>query len=253
MFEQAILESGDSGKRFWTTCAGVTGQLLFVSVIAVAPLIWPQALPRVPSFLVVFTPLPPPPPAVHVEAVRPQSVRIAVQSAGKTLVLPQRIPPHALAIEDPPEAFSATAAAAGIAGGLSGGSAAFGIVGDILDSVRPVAPPLVLDVPKVSVPPEPAAPPRVKVGGLVEMATIVRRVDPAYPVLARQARISGVVQLEGVIGVDGRIRELVVKSGHPLLVSAALAAVRQWIYKPTFLNGSPVEVIAPITVTFHLN
>ena len=77
--------------------------------------------------------------------------------------------------------------------------------------------------------------------------------EPVYPPLARAARISGAVELTGVIATDGRIRELRVVSGHPLLAKAALEAVRQWVYEPTVLNGEPVEVIAPITVHFQLN
>jgi protein TonB len=88
---------------------------------------------------------------------------------------------------------------------------------------------------------------------VVKEAVVVRRVEPVYPDLARRARISGEVQLEGVIGTDGRIRELKVLSGHPLLTKAALDAVSQWLYRPTTLNGEAVEVIAPITVTFRLN
>jgi protein TonB len=61
------------------------------------------------------------------------------------------------------------------------------------------------------------------------------------------------VELTGVIATDGRIRELRVVSGNPFLAQAALDAVRQWIYEPTGLNGEPVEVVAPITVYFHLN
>jgi len=82
---------------------------------------------------------------------------------------------------------------------------------------------------------------------------IVHRVVPAYPPLARQARISGVVQLLGIVGTDGRIKELHVISGHFLLVHAALDAVRQWVYRPTLLNSEAVEVVAPITVTFIMN
>lgn len=85
------------------------------------------------------------------------------------------------------------------------------------------------------------------------MARLVHRVDPVYPAIARQARISGAVELTGVIGVDGHIRELRVVKGHPFLASAALEAVRQWVYEPTLLNGETVEVIAPITVNFLLN
>jgi periplasmic protein TonB len=84
------------------------------------------------------------------------------------------------------------------------------------------------------------------------MAKLVKRVIPAYPPLARSARISGVVHLIGIIARDGSIRNLELVSGHPLLARAALEAVQQWIYKPTLLNGEPVEVIAPIEVNFTL-
>ena len=89
-----------------------------------------------------------------------------------------------------------------------------------------------------------AAPPRIT---SVRMATPVHRVEPLYPPLAKQARVSGVVELLGVLGTDGRIHELKVLRGHPLLVNAAIEAVRQWIYEPTLLNGQAVEVSAPIT------
>jgi protein TonB len=93
-------------------------------------------------------------------------------------------------------------------------------------------------------------PPRVSA---LELAHPIRRVDPIYPPLARQARISGVVELQGVLGTDGRIHELKVLRGHPMLVKAAVDAVSQWTYAPTILNGQAVEVVAPIIVTFKLN
>jgi protein TonB len=96
----------------------------------------------------------------------------------------------------------------------------------------------------------PSAPLKVSEG--VQMAMLVRKVIPEYPPLARSARISGVVRLIGTIGKDGTIRDLQLVSGHPLLSRAALEAVRQWIYRPTLLNGNPVEVIAPIEVNFTL-
>lgn len=92
----------------------------------------------------------------------------------------------------------------------------------------------------------------LSVGGDVQMAKLVRKVIPEYPLLARSARISGVVRLIGIVGKDGAIRNLQLVSGHPMLARAALEAVRQWIYKPTLLNGQPVEVIAPIEVSFTL-
>jgi protein TonB len=84
-------------------------------------------------------------------------------------------------------------------------------------------------------------------------AKIVKRVIPTYPPLAKQARISGTVRLEGVISREGRIVNLQVLYGHPLLTQAALQAVGQWLYQPTLLNGEPVEVIAPIDVHFTLS
>ena len=74
-----------------------------------------------------------------------------------------------------------------------------------------------------------------------------------YPPLARQTRISGTVRLHAIIGKDGTVHELEVMNGHPLLVQAALEAVRQWRYKPTLLNGEPVEVDTTIDVIFSLN
>jgi len=99
----------------------------------------------------------------------------------------------------------------------------------------------------------PAPPKRITVGGLVQQAKIIHQPIPVYPPLARQARISGVVRLEGVIARDGTIQQLRAVSGHPLLIPAALDAVRKWVYQPTLLNGEPVEVIAPIEVIFNLN
>lgn len=81
-------------------------------------------------------------------------------------------------------------------------------------------------------------------------AFLIERVQPEYPATAKWIRLSGAVQLRAVIGTDGRVRQLVVVSGNPILVQAAVAAVRQWLYEPTRLNGEPVEVQTQITVNF---
>jgi protein TonB len=87
----------------------------------------------------------------------------------------------------------------------------------------------------------------------VQQAMLVSQPRPLYPPLAKQARIQGVVRLEAVISKSGTIEELKVISGHPLLVQAALDAVRQWRYRPTFLNNEPVEVATTIDVNFTLS
>lgn len=92
----------------------------------------------------------------------------------------------------------------------------------------------------------------MRAGSTVQTAKLINRVLPVYPALARQARVQGTVSLIAVIGTDGNVRELRVVSGHPLLVQAALQTVRQWVYKPTMLNGFPVEVESPIDVHFTL-
>jgi len=93
----------------------------------------------------------------------------------------------------------------------------------------------------------------LRVGGNVQAARILNRVQPVYPPLARQTRISGTVRLHAIIGKDGAITSLEVMSGHPLLQQAALDAVRQWRYQPTLLNGEPVDVDTTIDVIFSLN
>ena len=153
-----------------------------------------------------------------------------------------RVPARAVAIDEPPAPAGMEGASGGVEGGVPGGIPG-GLPGALLDAiVRRVAPPQPVAAPAASPPPavKPAPEiPRIKVGGQVQQGKLLRQVIPVYPPLARQARISGQVNLVGVIGTDGRIRGLEVASGHPLLVPAAMEAVRQWVYRPTFLNGDP--------------
>jgi TonB family protein len=92
----------------------------------------------------------------------------------------------------------------------------------------------------------------IQVGGNVAQANLVTKVNPAYPPRAKEARVQGVVQFETTIGTDGRIENLHLLSGPPLLVQAAMQAVQQWIYRPTLLNGNPVRVLTTIDVNFTL-
>ncbi len=87
----------------------------------------------------------------------------------------------------------------------------------------------------------------------VMAAALIYKVQPDYPYMAKMARISGAVKLRAIIGADGKIRQLEVISGPPLLQAAAVAAVRNWRYRPTTLNGTSVEVETLITVNFILN
>jgi tetratricopeptide (TPR) repeat protein len=97
-----------------------------------------------------------------------------------------------------------------------------------------------------------ATPTRVRVGGMVQQANLIKKIDAIYPPLAVQAQISGQVRFTVIIGKDGTLQNIQLISGHPLLVAAAQDAVSQYVYKPTLLNGNPVEVITQVDVNFSL-
>jgi protein TonB len=158
--------------------------------------------------------------------------------AGK-LVQPKAIPKDVKIIkEDAPEMDAGVSG--GVPGGVAGGSMG-GVLGGVIGGMG-TAPP----------PPKPTQS-RIKQGGNVTAAMLVNRIQPVYPPLARQTRISGTVRLHAIIGKDGSVQQLEVQSGHPLLVQSALDAVRQWRYRPTLLNGEAVEVDTTIDVIFSLN
>ena len=132
--------------------------------------------------------------------------------------------------------------------GVSPGSGTTGVIGgndpaDSADSRRNPPPPVPTSTATVK-------PRRISLG--VDPAQLVHRVEPEYPLIAKQIGLAGTVRLRALIGTDGSIRELELVSGNPILAQAALAAVAQWRYRPTLLNNQPVEVETHITVVFQL-
>ncbi len=247
MFEQSFVIDGGTARKRWTMMASVTGQVIAVAIAMLIPLAYTDKLPR--AILLTTTlfapPLRPPPPGRQVER------RAAVDSITpqptfrlREFVQPSRIPAVTPPLVDAPEyaPTAATTTAIGrFANGIPGG----------LELGQTIAPPPPKPVmAKVEPPVKPTGP--VRVGGNVLAAKIITRVVPPYPPIAKAARISGTVHLLGVIAKDGTIQKLQVISGHPLLVQAALDAVRQWTYRPTYLNNEVVEVMAPIEVNFTL-
>jgi TonB family protein len=93
---------------------------------------------------------------------------------------------------------------------------------------------------------------RIAVEPAVLAANLVKKVEPEYPELARQARVSGTVRFRVIVGKDGAVRNMQIISGHPLLIPAAQAALKQWVYKPTMINGQPMEVEGTVDVIFAL-
>jgi protein TonB len=252
MFETATLSYGPSGKRVWTTAMGFTGQALLVACALLAPMISPQALPRVTWLISVVPPGPPPAlPRPMEEVMTTRNMASTSQIHAGKIFEPTKIPAKAQILVDTEPVMPS--GPPGVPGGLGTGREGTGtnsILTSLIESATSFVP--VVKPPEVKHDPPPTthvAPPRITT---LRMASPIHRVEPIYPPLAKQARVSGVVELAGVLGVDGRIHELRVLRGHPLLVNAALEAVRQWIYEPTLLNGQAVEVSAPIVVNFIL-
>ena len=100
---------------------------------------------------------------------------------------------------------------------------------------------------------KPSVPKRIRVGGGVQKKRAVRVVQPSYPALARQAKVQGTVDLSVILSEEGAVQTVDVLSGHPLLIPAAIEAVKQWRYKPTLLNGKPVEVETTVEINFALS
>ena len=253
MFESTFVDGGKT-KKSWTVLLAFAGQIAFIGVMIVIPLIFFEGLPTATLQAFLTAPPPPPPPPPPPAAAPPVRVVKVIPrqfDAGK-LMAPKIIPKEVATIKEeelPPPSAGVAGVVGGVPGGVAGGAPG-GVLGGIIGSVPTAAPP----------PPPPpkkeepkAAPTRIKIGGAVQQAKLIRQPRPVYPPLAKQARISGVVKLSAIISKDGTIQKLEVISGHPLLVPAALEAVKQWVYQPTLLNTEPVEVVTQIDVNFTLS
>jgi protein TonB len=243
VFEQSLLLNRDT-KRPWNFLASLSVELVVVSLALLIPVLYRDQLPLVHWKDITVGPAPSAPPILQ-PATHPSGPTSTALS-----MAPQRQfhwdPSAGLHSEPASSVDLAADAPPALGPGIGGGGATRDIGTFIPNFVAGPPPPK----PPVAVVKQPTGP--LAVGGDVQMAKVVRKVIPEYPPLARAARISGVVHLIGTIGKDGTIKNLQLVSGHPMLARAALEAVQQWIYKPTLLNGSPVEVIAPIEVSFTL-
>ena len=249
MFEQSVLDNSRQRRSKWSWM-GLVVQAGLVTSMLLVPMVSPELLSVMLPKALIYVPMKPVQP-VEVEVQPAQSARAANANSVVVATQPRRvftaptgrINPVANIIDSgdyapPAFTFGPPSVSADSTGPIFGNS-----IGNI-----PTGPP-----PK---PPEPAKTQpaqRIRVGGKVRAPQILQRINPAYPPLAKQARISGLVKLEGIIAKDGTVQQLKVVSGHPLLAPAALEAVRQWRYSPTLLNGVPVEVISPLDVNFILS
>ncbi len=241
MFDDLVVSSANPKKtnKPWTVALSMFIQVGIVIVMILIPLIYTEALPK--GMLTTFLaapppPPPPPPPAAAVKIVKPQVHLIHNGQMMAPTVIPKKV--NIIKEEEqPPDVGASNGVVGGVAGGSAGGVLG-GIIGGTSGSNLPPPPP------KVNKP--------LKVGGNVQAANIIRQVQPTYPPIAKTAHVSGTVVLHAIISKDGSIEELTYISGPPLLMKNAMDAVHQWRYRPTMLNGEPVEVDTTISVVFTL-
>lgn len=227
--------AGSSG--FPSVAASIAAHTALLGVVVVLPIVRAESLPDPATspnkaFFVepslVAAPPPPPPPAPVRSATAP---RIEAPRPSTTLQAPVEVP---AVIE--PEQTLASGLEGGVPGGVEGGVPG-GVVGGVVGGLAEAPPP----------------PTVVRVGGTVREPRKLKNVSPEYPELARQGRIQGTVVLEATIGPDGRVADVKVLRSVPLLDTAAVTAVRQWVYTPTLFGGVPVAAIMTVTLTFQLS
>ncbi|MGA2991597.1 MAG: TonB family protein [Candidatus Korobacteraceae bacterium] len=246
MFEDCLLESGGKPRKrsLWTTAVSFALQSLAVGLLFLVPLFYTNTLPRQEVTTLVYAPPPPPPPAAaprrSIAPVKPQRKPDPDTARLRT---PTAIPKEIITPKEPEAPPPAAPASGGVVGGVTRGVPG-GVLGGVLGGTGPA-------LPKIAEP-QPPPPQKIRVSSGVAQGNLIHDVRPQYPPLARQARIQGIVVLLAVIGKDGSVRDLHVKSGSPLLAQAAMDAVKQWRYRPYLLNGQPVEVDTQININFTL-
>jgi protein TonB len=260
MFEQSLItiNNGKTRKAGFMASA-LIGQVVMVALFVIAPMIWPSVIPEVIAKSVLITapgpPAPPPPPASG-----PPLRAVPRRKFTDTIFVPRAVPkdPPRIIIDEMPDAPRIGDGRPEVPGGIPCGKPGLspcGVISGGVPGFPPgigTVPPLPPPAPKKNAEEHSAPPARITMGGRVQEANILRRVLPAYPPLAQQAGVQGHVILNAVISKSGTIEQLTLLRGNPLLVGAAMQAVKQWVYKPTLLNDVPVEVETQIDVNFTL-
>ena len=249
MFEQMIYPNKGQ-RRPWTYLLGLAGELVAIGFMMLLPLIYTDQISNFGfgHLPMIAPPRGPEPKPLSEPTVRPAAMRVVRVFRQDGFFAPTKVPDHPVVINDLDTSVAAYVPVVAPDDGLRviGGIG----VGGGNHPVLPPPPPVRRPEPTAPAPVKVTAP--LRVGGDVQAAMLMRKVVPVYPQIARQTRISGTVRLAALISRDGTIEHLQVLSGHPMLTNAAIEAVRQWVYRPTMLNGEAVEVQTVIDVNFTL-
>jgi periplasmic protein TonB len=217
---------------------------MLVGVLILLPLIYTQALPR--QLLIADIHIPPPPGSPPEPRAGQQARPPARHASVDPFTVPVKIPTTIEQIAETPEPPQVKGVEGPFVPGVPPG---YGVGNGLVPGGLPWNTGTPPPVPPAHV----AAPPRLYlVGGDVIAAHALYQPRPIYPPLAIMAHVQGTVMLQAILGKDGTVKDLKVLSGHPLLVHAALDAVKTWRYQPTLLNSEPVDVLTEIDVNFNL-
>jgi protein TonB len=241
MFESALIESsGVNSQRtsVWTAGLSFTVEALLLGMAVLVPLLYTEALPK-PASNVTEVSSPPPTATPRSPSVVSHTTMRSELNDGQVL-MPSMIPRRIQEIHDEAEANSTNPDDFTEVIGAPPNTTGDRTIANLLHN-------LPVTVPKS------VTPHNVRVSSGVAQGLLIREVRPQYPALARSALIQGAVVLQATIGKDGSIQNLHMLSGHPLLIQAAMDAVRQWRYRPYLLNQEPVDVDTTIQVNFTLN
>ncbi len=249
MFEQITLADGAGRTKPWSFAASMTVQAILLGAALTLPMLQVARIEaRIPVNLILPRALEFPEPVRQTHASRSSvsSVFPGAERNYKPFHAPAHIPTSVATGPDLP--------GAPVYAIVDGGSGSYGSSTGIPGVTELPGHSFVVTPPEPKREPAPAAtaPASIRVGEGVQAAKLVFGPKPAYPGLAKQARISGTVRLAAQISADGHIRDLRVVSGHPMLIAAAIDAVRRWVYRPTLLNQEAVEVFTEIEVNFVL-
>jgi periplasmic protein TonB len=242
LFAQSFVElsGAERRRRRWTQTGSFLIQGVIVAILVIIPLWYIDVLPAQQlAFFLVAPPPPPPPPPPAAPSLK--ATKVVSEVVNGQLLAPDKIPQKVKNIKEEEAPAPVSGVIGGVEGGVPGGTAG-GVIGSLLSTPTHTA-----SVPTI------AAPKRVRVSTGISEGLLSHRVEPLYPLIAQRARIEGTVELKAVISKEGTIEGLQRINGHPLLVTAAMDAVKQWRYRPYMLNGEPLEVETVVVVNFHMH
>ncbi len=239
---KAFIEPKKPTKRWFFFPVSLLFHGLLIGAIVVVPLLTAETMPTA-KIYDVFVVAPPSPPSVP---PAPPKARKSSKGPGKTKNKPKEtrpitqgrfVAPVEVPSEIAEEDFIDFGFNGGVEGGVEGGIEG-GVPGGVLGSLAGPNDPSQLVAQRIT---------------QVQKPKLIRQVNPQYPPTALKARLQGVVIVEAVTDIYGRVMKARVVTGHPLFRNAAMAAVKKWVYEPYIIDGIPKPVVFTVTVHFRLD